>query len=129
MYTENIVRKELREIARRQASIAALIRTKDHLTAQAQCMGDMGKEPTEAVNTLASAKNAITRLIDEAVEANAKYIDSVSALPSLYRTIILEHYFNGTVMWKVAELVGYSERQAKEYLRLAVKELTAILNA
>ena len=129
MYTEETVRKELRGVARKRVNMSALIGTRDYLTAQIKYLGESDKLSPETETALASATKTIISLIEETAERDSKYIKCISSLTQLHKTIILEHYFNGTAMWKVAESVGYSERQAKEHLRLAIKELTAILNS
>ena len=128
MYTADTVRRDLRSIARKKASVEALKSTREYLLAQIALMRDAGKDTACIEKRLATAIDATTRCIGETAERDALYIKCVCALTPLHRTLILENYILRVPMWKVAEKVAYSERRAKEHLKQAIDELVAMLN-
>lgn len=128
-YTVESVRRDLRGIARKNVHVETLTRTRQYLLSQIALAKETGKDTAELEKQLASALLALKRLLAETAESEARYIVCVCALSPLHRTLIFEHYVHGLEMWKVAEKVGYSERQANEHLKQALKRLTELLNS
>jgi len=127
-YTVESVRRDLRGIARKNAHVETLTRTRQYLLSQIALAKEMGKDAADLEKRLASALQSLQRLLAETAESEARYIVCVCALSPLHRTLILEHYVHGVALWKAGEKVGYSESQAKEHLRRALKELIEMLN-
>lgn len=65
----------------------------------------------------------IDDIIKEATMLESLYMEAISKLEPLDRTIILDGYINGTSYWKIGRDIGYTERGVQKRVTIAIKIL------
>lgn len=61
--------------------------------------------------------------IKEATELESRYMEAISKLEPLDRTIILDGYINGKAYWKIGRDIGYTERGVQKRVVIAIETL------
>ena len=61
--------------------------------------------------------------IKEATELESRYMEAISKLEPLDRTIILDGYINGKAYWKIGRDTGYTERGVQKRVVIAIETL------
>lgn len=127
-YTFEQVKKDLSAISRSKQSLTALIRARSYVILQLEILKSNQADNSVLRNQLVETEKRLLSSLANSVERDTFYIQQISRLAPIHRTIIIEHFISNKPMWKVGELVGYSTRQANEHLKQAIKELQVLLN-
>ena len=64
-----------------------------------------------------------TRKIDQALFLESKYMETITSLDPLDRTIILDAYVNGLPYWKIGISLGYSEEGIRKKISKIIKNI------
>ena len=128
----NEVKKDLRELKKHAHAIERLQKAQKTHLARIKMLERMNQpEITKEIieNELRHIEILpLCKEIDSAREIEEKYMDAISALGPIEKSIVIDTYINGIPYWKVGADLGYSEEGVRKRLSKAIKEITTFFN-
>ena len=125
------IKKDLRRLRNMTHSIEVLLKVKEmqekrisYLEWERQVIGS--DEAAEKIRENLAALR-IYENIKEVTTLESEYIEAISNLDPLDRTIILDGYINGKAYWKIGREIGYTEAGVKKRMQKIFEKLADIV--
>lgn len=124
------IKKDLRRLRKITHSVEVTLRVKEQYERRLAYLEERHpKENRQEANNI--RKNLSTLKIDESIrEATALeslYMDVISKLEPLDRTIILDAYINGKAYWKIGRDIGYTEVGIQKRVKKIIETLSSMV--
>lgn len=125
------IKKDLRRLRNITHSIEVLLKVKEmqekrisYLEWERPVIGS--NEEAEKIRENQAALR-IYENIKEVTTLESEYIEAISKLEPLDRTIILDGYINGKAYWKIGREIGYTEAGVKKRMQKIFEKLADIV--
>ena len=125
------IKKDLRRLRNITHSIEVLLKVKEmqekrisYLEWERPVIGS--NEEAEKIRENQAALK-IYENIKEVTTLESEYIEAISKLEPLDRTIILDGYINGKAYWKIGREIGYTEAGVKKRMQKIFEKLADIV--
>ncbi len=125
----NEVKKDLRELKHHAHAIEKLKMAQNTHLARISMLERM--EKTDKIKEIIECERRhiellpISEEIERARLLEEKYIDAISTLGPIEKSIIIDTYINGIPYWKIGITLGYSEEGIRKRLAKALKEIAS----
>lgn len=120
------VKADLKRIARMKADIEVFKAAINNCEKRLVYLQDTDKY--EAQSSLEELRESLRQTTLQSVDLEKKYMTHILKVKPLYRTLLIDHYINGTVRWKVAAKLGYSDSWTASMLKEALKALADVIS-
>lgn len=112
------IKADLRAIAKKAQIIAGLLEAKQLHERVAECV----KTP-KSRNAAKSIAGRLAKEIEDFLELELKYFKYIQKLDKLKQEIVLDHYVNGTPIWKIANKYSYHDQRICQLINEAICEM------
>jgi len=126
------IKRDLRRLRKITHGIEVSMRVKEmhekrlvYLRALSPSTADAEEEAEKICKNLSVLR--IEDSIKEATALESLYMDAISKLDPLDRTIILDGYINGKPYWKIGRDIGYTERGVQKRIGAIIEKLAKML--
>ena len=129
----NEVKRDLRELKKHTHAIERLRLAQSTHYARIEMLNRM--EKTDKINEIIEKEKRhiellpIEKEIESARELEEKYMNAISTLGPIDKSIVIDTYINGLPYWKVGISLGYSEEGIRKRLAKATKAIYSFVNA
>lgn len=129
--TPDQIKKDLRKLRKLAHSIEVASTVKERHVKRKEIL--MQSEQTEDVlSEIARIDRVLATLrieehIKQATALEERYMEAISRLDPLDKTIILDGYINGKAYWKIGRDIGYTEDGIKKRVAKIIEKIAEIL--
>ena len=125
------VKKDLRRLRHITHSVDTALQVKERHDRRISYL-EREKPTKENIEEAQKIRNNLSSLrIDEIIKEEATlesiYMDAISKLDPIDRTIILDGYINGKSYWKIGKEVGYSERGIQNRVSIIFEKIAKMI--
>ncbi len=124
------IKKDLRRLRKISHSVEVALRVKERhekrlVYLEERLTKDNVQEADNIRKNLSTLK--IDEIIREATALESLYMDAISNLEPLDRTIILDGYINGKAYWKIGREIGYTEVGVQKRVNKIIETLATLI--
>lgn len=112
------IKADLRSLSKKSQIIAGLLEAKQ---LNERCSSNV--KTAKSRNALKSIAGRLNKEIEEFIVLEQTYLTYIHRLDKLKQTIVLEHYVNGTAIWKIANKYCYHDQRICQLINEAIKEI------
>ena len=117
------IKADLRSLAKKSQIIAGLIEAKQ---LHERCIENV--KTAKSRNALKSIAGRLNREIEDFILLEQKYLIYIHRLDKLKQEIVLDHYVNGTPIWKIANRYNYHDQRICQLINEAIGEIERMHN-
>ena len=117
------IKADLRSLAKKSQIIAGLIEAKQ---LHERCAENV--KTAKSRNALKSIAGRLNREIEDFILLEQKYLIYIHRLDKLKQEIVLDHYVNGTPIWKIANRYNYHDQCICQLINEAIGEIERMQN-
>lgn len=124
------IKKDLRRLRKISHSVEVTLRVKERHERRLTYLEEKNtKENLQEASNIRKNLSAlrIDDVIREATALETLYMDAISKLEPLDRTIILDGYINGKAYWKIGRDIGYTEAGVQKRVNKIIETLATLI--
>ena len=128
----NEVKKDLRELKKHAHAIEKLQSAQSTHLARIKMLEKM--EKSDRINEIIEKEKRhltilpLAKEIESARELEEKYMNAISTLAPIEKSIIIDTYINGVPYWKIGNELGYSEEGIRKRIAKAIREIACFVD-